>query len=100
MNTDAIIKQLEKALNKKDDKELRLRVEVLVDILKESKDVVRTPVSLPSQYPMAPLPTYYTTDPPKVPQPTATSKQPRINGPGAITSMNSEQINYKRPKGA
>lgn len=99
MNTDAIIKQLEKALNKKDDKELRLRVEVLVDILKESKDMVRTPVPLPSQSPMAPLPTYYTTDPPKVPQPTVTSKQPRINGPGAITSANSEQITYKRPKG-
>lgn len=99
MNTDAIIKQLEKALNKKDDKELRLRVEVLVDILKESKDMVRTPVSLPSQSPMTPLPTYYTTDPPKVPQPTVTSKQPRINGPGAITSANSEQITYKRPKG-
>ena len=75
MNTDAIIKQLEKALNKKDDKELRLRVEVLVDILKESN----VPVFRP--------------------QPTVTAKQPKINGPGAITSANSEQITYKRPKG-
>lgn len=101
MNTDAIIKQLEKALAKKDDKELRLRVEVLVDILKESRNITPLPPlpSLPSQSPITPLPTYYETDPPKVPQPTVTSKQPKINGPGAITSVNSEQINYKRPKG-
>lgn len=93
MNTDAIIKQLEKALNKKDDKELRLRVEVLVDILKESKPLIPTPMSVPNQ-PI--LPRFDNTP---VPQPTVTSKQPRINGPGAITSANSEQINYKRPKG-
>ena len=92
MNTDAIIKQLEKALNKKDDKELRLRVEVLVDILKESN----MPVFRPQ--PATPQPTYFDTNQ-KVPQPTVTAKQPRINGPGAITSANSEQINYKRPKG-
>lgn len=48
MNTDAIIRQLEKALNKKDDKELRLRVEVLVDMLKEPRPVP-TPMSVPTQ---------------------------------------------------
>lgn len=96
MNTDAIIKQLEKALKEKDDKTLRLRVEVLVDILKESKPLMPTPMSVPNT-PLTPLPTYYDSTP--VPKPTVTAKQPRINGPGAITSANSEQINYKRPKG-
>lgn len=91
MNTDAIIKQLEKALNKKDDKELRLRVEVLVDILKESN----VPVFRPQ--PATPQPTYFDTNQ-KVPQPTV-SQTPKINGAGAITSANSEQITYKRPKG-
>lgn len=52
MNTDAIIKQLEKALSKKDDKELRLRVEVLVDMLKESRPAL--PVVTPTQ-PATPL---------------------------------------------
>ena len=93
MKSDAIIKQLEKALNKKDDKELRLRVEVLVDILKESN----VPVFRPQ--PTVPQPTYFDTNSPKVAQPTVTAKQPKINGPGAITSANSEQITYKRPKG-
>lgn len=92
MNTDAIIKQLEKALKEKDDKTLRLRVEVLVDILKESN----VPVFRPQ--PVAPQPTYFDTNQ-KVPQPTVTMKQPKINGAGAITSANSEQITYKRPKG-
>lgn len=88
MNTDAIIKQLEKALAKKDDKELRLRVEVLVDILKESKPLVPTPMSVPIQPRLGDTP---------ISKPTITS-QPKINGPGAIVG-GGEQINYTRPEG-
>lgn len=84
MNTDAIIKQLEKALNKKDDKELRLRVEVLVDILKENR--------MPIQ-PIQPIQPRFDNTP--IPKPTVTA-QPKINGPGAIVG-GGEQINYKRP---
>lgn len=98
MDTKAIIKQLEKALECKDDKELRLRVEVLADMLKDIPEPSRPPVSLPSQSPIAPLPTYYETSP--VPKPTVTAKkQPKIEGVGAIVSANSEQVNYTRPKG-
>ena len=101
MNNSTIIKQLEKALAKKDDKELRLRVEVLVDMLKAMPEPVRPPVVLPSQSPTQPLPTYYeTSDPnPLKPPYKVTSGTPKINGAGAITSANSEQINYTRPKG-
>lgn len=100
MNTDAIIKMLEKALSKKDDKELRLRVEVLVDMLKESKNVAPLPSlpSLPSQSPVAPLPTYYDNTPTLKPPYEVTSSPNKINGPGPIVG-GGEQINYKRPKG-
>lgn len=75
---NTIIAQLEKALKCKEDKELRLRVEVLVDILKDQQP---RPVPQSSQ-PVLP----------------ATPAQPKVNGAGAIVS-NGEQINYTRPKG-
>lgn len=94
MNTDAIIKQLEKALNKKDDKELRLRVEVLVDMLKESSPT--PPVFVPA--PATPLKPYYDNTPTLKPPYEVTSSSNKINGAGPIVS-GGEQITYKRPKG-
>lgn len=85
MNTDAIIKQLEKALSKKDDKELRLRVEVLVDMLKETRPSI--PVQ-PVRYEEPLSQTPY-----KV-----TSQSNKINGAGPIVG-GGEQITYQRPKG-
>lgn len=93
MNTDAIIKQLEKALNKKDDKELRLRVEVLVDILKESK----ARPFIPSSQPV--LPRYEEPSQPSLQPPyKVTSQSNKINGAGPIVG-GGEQITYQRPKG-
>ena len=93
MNTDAIIKQLEKALSKKDDKELRLRVEVLVDMLKETRSV---PVL--SQTPATPLQPYYESTPTLKPPYKVTSQSNKINGAGPIVG-GGEQITYQRPKG-
>lgn len=96
MNTDAIVKQLEKALAKKDDKELRLRVEVLVDMLKETRPVP-TPMSVPTQ-PATPLQPYYDNTPiPKTPY-KVTSQSNKINGAGPIVG-GGEQITYQRPEG-
>lgn len=97
MNTDAIIKQLEKALSKKDDKELRLRVEVLVDMLKESRPLIPTPMSVPTQ-PATPLQPYYDNTPTLKPPYEVTSSSNKINGAGPIVG-GGEQITYKRPKG-
>lgn len=94
MNTDAIIKQLEKALSKKDDKELRLRVEVLVDMLKETRSV---PVLAPNQ-PATPLQPYYDSTPTLKPPYKVTSQSNKINGAGPIVG-GGEQITYQRPKG-
>lgn len=92
MDKDTIVKQLEKALNKKDDNELRLRVEVLVDILKESK---AQPLVQPQ--PAQPiLPRYE--EPSLQPPYKVTSQSNRINGAGPIVG-GGEQINYTRPKG-
>ena len=86
---NSIIKQLEKALECKDE-ELRIRIEVLVDMLKEADISVARPVA-PT------LPTYYNNQPTlnsnKV---TVSNTPPKINAPGAIIS-NGEQINYRRP---
>lgn len=84
---NTIVSQLEKALKSKDDKELRLRVEVLLDLIKDQ----RTPVAPPA--PPVSQTTYYET----IPKPTS-SASPKVNGAGAIVS-NGEQINYTRPKG-
>ena len=106
MDTKTIIKQLEKALECKEDKEMRLRVEVLVDMLKEIPERIVAPVSLPSQSPVSPLPTYYETNDSitktvipdvKMIKPKA-GKQKKINGAGAIID-NTEQITYLRPEG-
>lgn len=86
MNTDAIIKMLEKALSKKDDKELRLRVEVLVEMLKETKPT----------FPTIPQPTVQQPIQPRYEEPTKVSS-PRVVGSGPI--VGGEQITYKRPKG-
>ena len=93
MNNASIVTQLEKALKSKDDKELRLRIEVLLDIMKE------TSTTFVPQTPQIIQPTYFDTNSPKIAQPTVSTKQPKITGPGAISSANSEQINYTRPKG-
>lgn len=75
-----VIKQLEKALECKDDKELRLRVEVLLDILKEQSPIIpQTPQSLS----------------PNITQ----KKNKQVQGPGAIMSSNGEQLVYTRPAG-
>ena len=87
-----IIKQLEKALECKDDKELRLRVEVLVDMIKDQQ-----PQIIPQPMPQ-PIQTTY--DEKLLTPPTVTgSSSTRVNGSGSISSVNSEQINYTRPKG-
>lgn len=96
MNTDAIIKQLEKALAKKDDKELRLRVEVLVDMLKETRPTP-LPVLTPAQ-PATPLQPYYDNTPTLKPPYEVTSQSNKINGAGPIVG-GGEQITYRRPKG-
>lgn len=88
---NSIIKQLEKALECKDE-ELRIRVEVLVDMLKES-NTAPIPASRPT------LPTYYNNQPTLGPNKiTVSNNPPKINAPGAIIS-NGEQINYTRPAG-
>lgn len=101
MDNSSIIKQLEKALEK-EDKELRLRIEVLVDMLKE---YTFTPVT--------PLQPYYETLQ-EIPRPTVTMedvsqsvieakknppreiKDTAPKGAGSIIS-NGEQITYTRP---
>lgn len=98
MNTDAIIKQLEKALAKKDDKELRLRVEVLVEILKESRPAPLPVLPAQPAQPATPLRPYYDSTPTLKPPYEVTAGSNRINGAGPIVG-GGEQINYKRPKG-
>lgn len=88
-----IIRQLEKALECKDDKELRLRVEVLLDMIKEQQPVPYVPQPMPQ-----PIQTTY--DEKLLTPPTVTgSSSTKVNGAGSISSVNSEQITYKRPAG-
>ena len=90
---NTIVKQLEKALECKDDKELRLRVEVLLDMIKEQQPAPYVPQPMPQ-----PIQTTY--DDKLLAPPTVTGKSsPKVNGAGSISSINSEQITYKRPKG-
>lgn len=94
-----VIKQLEKALECKDDKELRLRVEVLLDILKEQPE---RPF-VPSQQPTTPPPIWYKKDDSHKPIPMPTElkvtgkKGNQVRSAGSITSFDSEQITYRRP---
>lgn len=96
METKAIIKQLEKALACKDDKELRLRIEVLVDMLKDvplSQNIPPPPQLVSQNVPQnTPQPTV------NMIKPKNTGKQKRINGAGAIVD-NTEQVTYLRPEG-
>lgn len=78
---NTIIKQLEKALECKDDKELRLRVEVLLDIVKSNQPVQIQPQVQPLIRPQEPH-----------------LAQPQVKGVGAIVS-NGEEITYTRPEG-
>lgn len=115
MDNKSIIKQLEKALEK-EDKELRLRVEVLVDMMKE---YTFTPQIIPPtpapEWPRVPQPTvtYETIDEPikstnsdEVGQSVLDAKKKpirqvnpgSIKGSGGIVS-NGEQIIYSKPKG-
>ena len=89
---NVIISQLEKALECDDDKELRLRVEVLLDVIKDQRPSFPTPQTLPQVSPQGPAnnSTYLEN------KPTLTNNSPKINGPGAIVSTG-EQINYRRP---
>ena len=92
---NTIIKQLEKALESKDDSELRLRVEVLLDMIKDQQPVIPQPMPQP-----IPQPIQTTYDDKLLTPPTVSgSSSPRVNGAGSISSINSEQIQYKRPKG-
>ena len=94
MDTKTVIKQLRKALECKDDKELRLRVEVVTDMLEE----INKPIVLPQQpvlpiQPVQPIQPVY-----EQPTPPGTYRSPRAkgpNGPGAI--VGGEQITYRRP---
>lgn len=86
-----VIKQLEKALECKDDKELRLRVEVLLDVLKESGEM-RAPIRTQYEQPFKPVPM------PTGPKITGKMSN-QVRGAGSITSIDSEQITYQRPVG-
>ena len=90
MDIQTIIKQLRKALECKDDKELRLRVEVVTDMLEETSK----PLALPPQ-PAQPIQPRY-----EQPAQPGTYRSPRAkgpSGPGAI--VGGEQITYHRPAG-
>ena len=90
---NVIISQLEKALECNDDKELRLRVEVLLDVIKDQRPSFSAPQTFPQVSPQGPANSTYFEN-----KPTLTNNSPKINGPGAIVSTG-EQINYKRPAG-
>lgn len=84
-----IIKQLEKALSSKDDKELRLRVEVLLDMIKDQQP----------QIPVHTAPVISGSPETTTNYQVSGQSSPKVNGAGSIVSTSSEQINYKRPKG-
>lgn len=92
MNTDAVIKQLKKALACKDDKELRLRVEVIVDMMEEV-GARSFPQTFPQPAPQITQPTQ------SVPAITGQAGN-KVRGAGPISSIGTEQINYSRPRGA
>lgn len=98
MDKDTIINQLKKALEK-DDAELRLRVEVLVDMM---KDYTYNPRPfIPASQPLSPIPpaTVYDAPPSKQPYKITGKSSNKVAGSGSIVSANSEQINYTRPEG-
>lgn len=89
-----IIRQLEKALEC-EDAELRIRVEVLLDLVKEQAQPA-FPQPVQPSLPQASFPQpveKLKLEPQELPR-----QSPRIQGAGAIIS-NNEQISYKRPEG-
>lgn len=101
MNPATIIKQLEKALECKDDKELRLRVEVLLDVVKEEEESRPRGFTMPETRPVYPLnnkpaDNYLSSN---TGQKITGKKGNQVRGAGSITSVDSEQINYSRPAG-
>ena len=86
MNIQAIISQLEKALKTKDDKELRLRVEILLEFLRDTAPPVQPVQPIEHSQPLQ------TFDYAPIPNPTAEETKPAVN---KITTLRE----YKRPKG-
>lgn len=94
---NTIIAQLEKALEAKDEKEMRIRIEVLLDFLKDQ------PVVVPNPLPSRPIGPYYEVDKAR-PLP-VTVKQPdpnKIMG-GAVDNggviVGGEELTLTRPEG-
>lgn len=87
MDSKTIIKQLKKALDCKDDKEMRMRVEVVVDVLEQAQFVAPTWPSIPkptiSAQPAQPLQQTFVT--------------PNTAAPRFTMSADGEQLNYERP---
>lgn len=99
---NTIIAQLEKALEAKDEKEMRIRIEVLLDFLKDQPVVVPNP--LPSSSPSRPIGPYYEIDRTNKPLP-VTVKQPdpnKVMG-GAVDNggviVGGEELTLTRPEG-
>lgn len=90
MNTETIIKQLEKALKCKNE-ELRIRVEILLDMMKGNEEM-RAPIRTQYKQPFEPVQQ-------PIQQPKVTGKKGQVRGAGPITSFDTEQISYSRPKG-
>lgn len=89
MDSQTIIKQLKKALSCKDDKEMRMRVEVVVDVLEQT--------SAPTtSFPAIPSPTVQVAAP--IPQ-ALTGTTSNSTTPKFTMSKNGEQLNYERPAG-
>lgn len=95
---NTVLSQLKKALECKDDKELRLRVSVIVDFMEEEGSA--QPFTQP--FPQ-PLPTYYENKPMFEKQPMLESQKITVDKSnyinGAPASMGKDQINYSRPAG-
>lgn len=94
MNSDLVLKQLDKALSEKDDKVLRLRVDVLRDFVAEmGKTNTRfsQPVSSAQATSLGPQPSQL------APTDLQGGKSP--TGPGALVGGD-DLVKYTRPKGA
>lgn len=92
---NTVLSQLKKALECKDDKELRLRVEVIVDFMEEESYTQAFPQTSPQ--PPTPLTPYYKNEPMLGNQKVTVDKSNYVNG--APASMGRDQINYSRPAG-
>lgn len=88
MDSQTIIKQLKKALSCKDDKEMRMRVEVVVDVLEQTSAPTTT-------FPAIPSPTVQVAAPTQA----LAGTTPNSTTPKFTMSKNGEQLNYERPAG-